>query len=160
MLRPLLLTLLLIACSFARATAQPDAQPQVPPRVPSLGPAPSEPAAPIAPAEDPVVVGNMEHLGWSLSGPQAKHYIFGGLAVADYVAAGKRRIVTLQEHTDLLKPDPDYLYYRELRDGNWWAFRKHPWPDRTYSVWFRSADAPASGKWQRMQRARLQMTGN
>lgn len=156
MLRPLLMTLLLIACSLARASAQPGTLPQVPP----LSPVPSQPAADLAPPEDPVVVGNLEHLGWSLSGPRAKHYIFGGLAVADYVSAGKRRIVTLQEHTDLLKPDPDYLYYRELRDGNWWAFRKHPWPDRTYSVWFRSADAPASGKWQRMQRARLQMTGN
>lgn len=102
----------------------------------------------------------MEHLGWSLTGPRAKHYIFGGLAVADYVWQGKRRIVTLQEQTDLPQPDENYLYYRELRDGNWWAFRKQPWPDRTYSVWFRAADAPAGSKWQRLQFAHLQMTGN
>jgi hypothetical protein len=157
MLRPLILTMLLIACSHAWALAQPG----IPPLVPApIAPAPSPPATQLAPPEDPVVVGNMEHLGWSLSGPRARHYIFGGLAVADYVSQGKRRIVTLQEHSDLLKPDPDYLYYRELRDGNWWAFRKHPWPDRTYSVWFRAADAPPNSKWQRFQAARLQMTGN
>lgn len=159
MLRLLILTLLLIACLHAPAIAQPGVPPLSPaPLSPaSLAPAPAQPAAQ---PEDPVVVGNLEHLGWSLSGPRAKHYIFGGLAVADYVSQGKRRIVTLQEHVDLLKPDPDYLYYRELRDGNWWAFRKHPWPDRTYSVWFRAADAPAGGKWQRLQMARIQVTGN
>lgn len=119
-----------------------------------------QPAAPSAAKDDPVVVGNLEHLGWSLSGPRAKHYIFGGLAVADYTWQGKRRIVTLQEHIDQLKPDEDYLYYRELRDGNWWAFRKHPWPDRTYSVWFRAADAPRGAKWERLHMARLQVTGN
>ena len=138
MLRPLLLTMLLIACLHARALAQPGTPPLTAP--PPFQPAAAPPVATDTQAlpEDPVVVGNMEHLGWSLTGPRAKHYIFGGLAVADYVWQGKRRIVTLQEHTDLPKPDEDYLYYRELRDGNWWAFRKHPWPDRTYSVWFRS----------------------
>jgi hypothetical protein len=143
------------------------AQPGFPPRVPESQPAPVQPPATApqprmspaatAPADDPVVVGRMEHMGWSLTGPRAKHYIFGGLAVADYVWQGKRRIVTLQEYTDLPKPYEDYLYYRELRDGNWWAFRKHPWPDRTYSVWFRSASAPAGSKWQRFQRARIQV---
>ena len=121
-------------------------------------PSPRSPIAELAAPEDPIVVGRMEHLGWSLTGPRARHYIFGGLAVADYSWQGKRRIVTLQEQTDFPQPDPDYLYYRELRDGNWWAFRKHPWPDRTYSVWFRSVDVPGS-KWQRLQMAALAMPG-
>jgi hypothetical protein len=117
---------------------------------------PFQPPAGLAQPADPTVVGNLEHLGWSLTGPRARHYIFGGLAVADYVWQGKRRMVTLQEQTDFPKPDPDYLYYRELRSGNWWAFRKHPWPDRTYSVWFRDASQPGS-KWQRLQLAQLTM---
>lgn len=104
------------------------------------------------------MVGNLEHLGWSLSGPRARHYIFGGLAVADYTLQGRRRIVTLQEQTDFPRPDPDYLYYRELRSGHWWAFRKHAWPDRTYSVWFRNVDEPGS-KWQRLQLATLTLPG-
>ena len=134
----------------AVASSSAVAQPLVP-TVPSPQPAGQ------VPQPDPVVVGRMEHLGWSLTGPRAKHYIFGGLAVADYVWQGKRRIVTLQEHTDLPKPDENYLYYRELREGNWWAFRKHPWPDRTYSVWFRPANQPGA-KWQRLHFAQLQMS--
>ena len=110
-------------------------------------------AAAQAPVDDPVVVGRLEHTGWGLSGPRARHYIFGGLATADYMLEGQRRIVTLQEETEFPQPDPNYLYYRELRDGHWWAFRKHPWPDRTYSVWFRPSGANA--KWRRVQLAML-----
>ena len=134
---------LLLLCAMSQAAGQPPA---------------AAPPVPLGPPEDPTVVGNMEHLGWSLSGPRARHYIFGGLAVADYSLQGKRRIVTLQEQTDFPKPDPDYLYYRELRSGHWWAFRKHAWPDRTYSVWFRNVDVPGS-KWQRLQLATLTMPG-
>ena len=46
---------------------------------------------------EPVVVGNLEHQGWVLTGPRGRHYFFGGLAVADYVYQGERRIVTLQQ---------------------------------------------------------------
>lgn len=106
--------------------------------------------------DDPPVVGNMEHLGWSLTGPRAKHYVFGGLAIADYTWQGKRRIVTLQEQATTPEPDSEYLYYRELRDGNWWAFRKKPWPDNTYSVWYRPKQTPPS-QWLRLQRSNLQM---
>jgi hypothetical protein len=117
---------------------------------------PSRATIPSPAADDPVVVGNMEHLGWSLTGPRARHYIFGGLAIADYVWQGKRRIVTLQEQATTPEPDPEYLYYRELRDGHWWAFRKHPWPDNTYSVWYRPKQTPPS-KWLRLQLSHLQM---
>ncbi|QDU26436.1 hypothetical protein ETAA8_15140 [Anatilimnocola aggregata] len=114
------------------------------------------PGAELSPPEDPVVVGRMEHLGWSLTGPRARHYVFGGLAVADYVWQGKRRIVTLQEQATTPNPDPEYLYYSELRDGHWWAFRKQPWPDNTYSVWYRPQQNPPS-KWIRLQLSRLEM---
>lgn len=135
------------------------AQPPAPFRPVVPAPDAAQPTAPTQPsplqpaADDPVVVGRMEHEGWSLSGPRGRHYIFGGLAMADYVWEGKRRIVTLQEQTGFPQPDPDYLYYRELRDGNWWAFRKHPWPDRTYSVWFRPSASNA--RWRRLHLATL-----
>jgi hypothetical protein len=149
MLRSFVAALLLCSLPLLTASAQQGGRP--------AGTAPpAQPATQLNAPEDPTVVGRMEHEGWGLSGPRARHYIFGGLAVADYSWQGKRRIVTLQEQTDFPKPDPDYLYYRELRSGNWWAFRKHPWPDRTYSVWFRPVEQPG-GKWQRLQLAVLQM---
>jgi len=116
----------------------------------------NQPVAPLAPPDDPTVVGRMEHLGWSLTGPHGRHYIFGGLAIADYQWQGKRRIVTLQEQATTPEPDPEYLYYSELREGHWWAFRKQPWPDNTYSVWYRPKQTPPS-KWIRLQRSTLQM---
>ncbi|WP_254513782.1 hypothetical protein [Anatilimnocola floriformis] len=156
----LLAVLLFVAIPFSAVLAQPGIRPfGTPAPAPSAAaPSATVPAVVQNQPADPVVVGQLEHLGWSLTGPSAKHYIFGGLAVADYVWQGKRRIVTLQEHTDLPKPDENYLYYHELRDGNWWAFRKHPWPDRTYSVWFRPGDVPGA-KWQRLQMARIQVSG-
>ena len=151
MLRCCAPSLLFLALHVASVNGQPAAAPFGP-----AAPAATQPPGGGAQADDPTIVGRMEHEGWGLTGPKARHYIFGGLAVADYVWQGKRRIVTLQEETNFPKPDPDYLYYRELRTGNWWAFRKHPWPDRTYSVWFRSVEQPGS-KWQRLQLAALQM---
>src|SRR5688500_9364267 len=57
--------------------------------------------------DEPVVVGNMEHQGWVLSGARGRHYFFGGLAVADYVVQGERQIVTLQQEEPTLLPKPD-----------------------------------------------------
>ncbi|MCE9526767.1 MAG: hypothetical protein K8R36_12020 [Planctomycetales bacterium] len=130
------------------------------------------------PAEEtePVVVGNMEHSGWVLSGPRGRHYFFGGLAVADYVSQGERRIVTLQqeEPTLLPKPDPHFLYYRELQSGNRWAIAREPLSDNTYVVFFQrketvkaaagdaeadstlSSTSPKKG-WKEFQRSRLEV---
>src|SRR6185295_13406073 len=80
-------------CSFMAA--------QEPLPIPKKGAAIHKAAPPAEePAEadaEPVVVGNLEHSGWVLSGPRGRHYFFGGLAVADYVYQGERRIVTLQQ---------------------------------------------------------------
>src|SRR5689334_5560167 len=123
----LLAGILFVAIPLSAVVAQPGIRPFGAPPLPAVSPpvqpmpaapaqpapvqptpvqpvAPAHPAAPVQP-DDPVVVGRMVHLGWSLTGPRAKHYIFGGLAVADYVWQGKRRIVTLQEQTDLPQPD-------------------------------------------------------
>ena len=130
------------------------------------------------PAEEtePVVVGNMEHQGWVLTGPRGRHYFFGGLAVADYVDQGERRIVTLQqeEPTLLPKPDPHFLYYRELQSGNRWAIAREPLSDNTYVVFFQrkgtvkeavgdseagstpSSTAARKG-WKEFQRSRLEV---
>ncbi|WP_425616201.1 hypothetical protein NA78x_006140 [Anatilimnocola sp. NA78] len=143
----------LLAQAFVPPGSQVPGGSQVPAGTLPLGqPAPP----PVAAAEDPTVVGRMEHLGWSLTGPHGRHYIFGGLAIADYQWQGKRRIVTLQEQAITPEPDPEYLFYSELREGHWWAFRKKPWPDNTYSVWFRPKQTPPS-KWIRLQRSTLQM---
>ena len=136
----------------------------------------STPAAEeLAEAEaEPVVVGNLEHQGWVLSGPRGRHYFFGGLAVADYSLQGGRRIVTLQqeEPTLLPKPDPHFLYYRELQSGNRWAVAREPLSDGTYVVYFQrkmSPEEPAfsatsapvvttdtTKAWKVFQRARLE----
>ena len=115
---------------------------------------------------EPVVVGNLEHEGWTLSGSRGRHYFFGGLAVADYRYQGERRIVTLQqeEPTLLPKPDAHFLYYRELQSGHRWAVAREPLSDGTYVVFFqrkgteKSADPKKS--WQEFQRAHLDWKKN
>ena len=110
---------------------------------------------------EPVVVGNLEHEGWTLTGARGRHYFFGGLAVADYRYQEERRIVTLQqeEPTLLPKPDAHFLYYRELQSGNRWAVAREPLSDGTYVVFFqpkgteKSADPKKS--WKEFQRAHL-----
>lgn len=143
-------------CGFATLAArgqepfapQPFAPPPV--AVPGVGAAVPRAAQP-EPADEPIV-GRMEHHGWSLVGRQSRHYIFGGLAMADYSWRGERRIVTMQEETSLPKDDPSYLYYRELRTGNRWAYRRNPLPDRTYSIWYQPQGA---AKWLRLERGVL-----
>jgi hypothetical protein len=125
---------------------------------------------------EPVVVGNLEHQGWVLSGPRGRHYFFGGLAVADYVYQGERRIVTLQqeEPTLLPKPDPHFLYYRELQSGNRWAIAREPLSDNTYVIFFQRkgsvieptgdekeestlSSTTAKKAWKEFQRSRLEL---
>jgi hypothetical protein len=107
---------------------------------------------------DAVVMNGIETKGYALVSPTAHHYIFGNLAVADYIDRGQRRIVTMEQETDLPKADPNFLYYREIRDGNRWAFATKAGPDRRYAVYYQSPGATADGKpkWRRMQRAELQ----
>ena len=117
-------------------------------------------------APEPVVVGNLEHKGFALWGPSGRHYFFGGLAVADYVDGGERRIVTLQqeEPTLLPKPDDKFLYYRELNSGHRWAIGRHPLTDGTYVIFFQPSKeasektVPIASKrpWKEFQRSRLQ----
>ncbi|MGI8979155.1 MAG: hypothetical protein ACR2FY_08015 [Pirellulaceae bacterium] len=111
---------------------------------------------------EPVVVGNLEHQGWVLSGPRGRHYFFGGLAMADYVVQGERRIVTLQqeEPTLLPKPDAHFLYYRELQSGHRWAVAREPLADGKYVIFHQrnGADPSKDPKkaWQVFQRTNLE----
>jgi len=100
----------------------------------------------------------IETKGYALVGPVAHHYIFGNLAVADYIDRGQRRIVTLEQETDLPKADPNFLYYREIRDGNRWAIATKAGPDRRYGVYFQVRGTAGDGQsaWRRLQRAQLQ----
>lgn len=139
----------------------------------AMQPQPQPPSAVEPPAEP--IIGQMEHSGWALIGPRGRHYFFGGLAVADYVAGGVRRIVTLQqeEPTLLPKPDEDFLYYRELGTGDRWAIGRQPLGDDTYVVYHQGASPPrADGaastegaafssprKWILFHLARLKMPG-
>jgi len=131
--------------------------PKVEATKPSLGPAAAEVD------EDPVVVGNLEHQGWMLSGSRGRHYFFGGLAVADYSYQGERRIVTLQqeEPTLLPKPDSHFLYYRELDSGHRWAVAREPLRDGTYAIFYQRKGAEKSTDpkktWKEFQRARLEL---
>lgn len=127
-------------------------------------------AAPAMEAEieesEPVVVGNLEHQGWVLSGSRGRHYFFGGLAVADYVYQGERRIVTLQqeEPTLLPKPDAHFLYYRELESGHRWAVAREPLTDGTYVIFYQRKGAEKSADpkkaWKEFQRAHLEWKKN
>lgn len=118
-------------------------------------------------ADEPVV-GQLEHSGWGLNGAHGRHYVFGGLAIADYTWRGMRHIVTLQqeEPTLLEKPDDNFLYYRELGAGHRWAIGRYPSADDTYAIYFQpqpeqtqttDAKPPAKPKWSLFQRARLMM---
>lgn len=100
----------------------------------------------------------VETKGYALIGPMAHHYIFGNLAVADFIDRGQRKIVSLELETNLPKDDPNYLYYREIREGGRWAFATKAGPDRRYGVYYQAAGSVAQGgpAWRRMQRAQLQ----
>ncbi len=133
------------------------------PKAPASKPAASAPATEAEEREsEPVVVGNLEHQGWVLSGSRGRHYFFGGLAVADYTYQGERRIVSLQqeEPTLLPKPDAHFLYYRELQSGSRWAVAREPLSDGMYVIFHqpkgseKSADPKKS--WKEFQRARLE----
>jgi hypothetical protein len=117
-----------------------------------------EPAsAPDETSAEPVV-GQMEHSGYALVGSGGRHYVFGGLAVADYVQNEKQHMVTLQleEPTMMAKPDDDFLYFRELGSGHRWALGRHPLADDTYAVYFQpKAKGAAASKWSLFHRARL-----
>jgi hypothetical protein len=127
------------------------------------GESPSESSADDAPAigsrsGDAVGMSGIETKGYALIGPIGHHYIFGNLAVADYIDRGQRRIVTLEQEVNLPKDDPNFLYYRELRDGNRWAIATKAGPDRRYAIYFQAANSrgDAGTSWRRMQRAQLQ----
>jgi hypothetical protein len=138
------------------------------PAAPAIPATPEE--EPLEEAAEPVVVGNLEHQGWALAGPRGRHYFFGGLAVADYVYQGERRIVTLQqeEPTLLPKPDKNFLYYRELESGHRWAVGREPLPSGSYVIFYQrkgSATEPGDSTapsaepkkaWQEFQRSRLE----
>lgn len=120
---------------------------------PASGPAATSPAT----ESDEPVVGQMEHAGFGLVGSGGRHYVFGGLAVADYSWNNQQHIVTLQqeEPTLLARPDDDFLYYRELGTGHRWALGRHPLADDTYVVYFQPREGSTASKWTLFHRARL-----
>jgi hypothetical protein len=133
---------------------------------PAAAPATESPPAKARDGIGEPVVGQLEHSGWGLVGAGGRHYVFGGLAVADYVRSGQRHIVTLQQEEPslLAKPDDNFLYYRELGAGNRWAIGRHPQADEMYLVYFQpqaelpsagESKAPARPKWTLFHRARL-----
>jgi len=106
---------------------------------------------------DPTVIGQVEHVGYALIGPRGRHYVFGGIGMADYAdSAGTRRIVTLQLEDQA--SDDKHVYYRELREGHRWAFSRVRGADGIYGVWVQlaAADPAARPKWQSFQRARME----
>jgi hypothetical protein len=107
---------------------------------------------------DAVGMNGIETTGYALVGPTAHHYIFGNLAVADYLWQGRRHMVSLELETNLPKDDPNFLYYREIRDGHRWAFATKAGPDRRFAVFYQPQPSTASAKpaWRRVQRAQLQ----
>ena len=116
-----------------------------------------QPATGAAGVNDATVIGNVEHLGWGLVGSRGRHYMFGGIAMADYSdSAGQRRIVALQREDQI--EDAKHLYYRELRDGHRWAIAREPSAGRIYAVWFQLAPTRAGEKptWLPFHRARLE----
>ena len=107
---------------------------------------------------DPTVIGQVEHLGYALVGPRGRHYIFGGIAMADYTdSAGTRRIVTLQLEDQI--NDAKHVYFRELREGHRWAFARQAGADGRFGVWIQlaSRDPATKSAWQAFQRASLEM---
>lgn len=106
------------------------------------------------------VIGKVDHRGYVLFGARGRHYIFGGLAIADYTdSTGKRLIVTLQEQEDSnALPDPDqFLYFRELATGNRWAIARRANANGRYAVHFQPFQDPRAGgqrpAWQAFQQA-------
>jgi hypothetical protein len=97
--------------------------------------------------------------GLGLYGPQGRHYLFGRLAVADYVWEGQHRIVQLEreEPASLPRVDPNYLYYREAGTGRRWAIGTQSAADGTYAVLFQ----PAGGAkvWRLLHRAQWNWDG-
>ena len=91
--------------------------------------------------------------GFGLIGPSGRHYIAGGVALADYVRDGQRQIVQLEAEDPARRaaPDENFLYFRETRTGHRWAIARYPSPDRRYRVYFQ--DAVNLGVWQLFQRA-------
>jgi hypothetical protein len=90
-------------------------------------------------ARDQADIGKVDHRGYVLTGPRGRHYIFGGLAIADYTdSAGKRLIVTMQEQDDSAAlPDNDkFLYFREIASGNRWSFARVASANGKYAVHF------------------------
>jgi hypothetical protein len=113
-----------------------------------------------AAGDDPTVIGQLEHVGWGLTGARGRHYVFGGLAMADYTdSSGQRRIMALQHEEQI--NDERYLYYRELRTGHRWAFAKRVASDGAYGVYFQLAPANAKDqpKWVSFHRARIERAG-
>jgi hypothetical protein len=113
-----------------------------------------------AAGDDPTVVGQLEHVGWGLTGTRGRHYVFGGLAMADYTdSSGQRRIMALQHEEQI--NDERYLYYRELRTGHRWAFAKRVASDGAYGVYFQLAPVNATDdpKWVSFHRARIERAG-
>jgi hypothetical protein len=107
---------------------------------------------------DPTVIGQVEHFGYALVGPRGRHYVFGGIAMADYTdSAGTRRIVTMQLEEQ--SNDAQHVYYRELREGHRWALARKAGTDGQFGVWIQLAPAGSEDrpKWQSFQRARLEM---
>src|SRR5262245_57290212 len=103
------------------------------------------------------VVGQVEHSGYALVGPRGRHYVFGGLAIADYAdSAGTRRIVTMQLEAG--RGNQDYVIYRELREGHRWALSRKAGTDGQFGVWIQLASSGPTDrpKWQSFQRARLE----
>jgi hypothetical protein len=140
---------------------------QEPPRGPAAAaPGPESPPVPAGEQNAEPVVGQLEHSGWGLVGSGGRHYVFGGLAVADCLRSGQRHIVALQqeEPTLLPKPDDNFLYYRELGTGHRWAIGRYPQADVTYLVYFQpQTEQPAAAesqgaarpRWTLFHRARL-----
>lgn len=154
-LRTVSLTLLLAALGALSAIAQDD--------LPAPAAAPTKEEEATEETADPVVVGNLEHNGWGLTGSRGRLYFFGGLAMADYEWKGERKIVALQQEEPSLLPKPDekFLYYRELRDGHRWAIGRHPLSDKSYIIYFQpqtaaTVDAAKKPKWEQFERARLE----
>ena len=124
---------------------------------------PAQPTPPAASEAVEPVVGQLEHSGWMLSGQRGRHYVFGGLAVADYAGEDRRQIVTLQQEEPSLLPKPDdkFLYFRELGSGRRWAIGRYPLEDDSYLVYLQAEPASENGKgrlqarWQLFHRARL-----
>ncbi|MCI0360199.1 MAG: hypothetical protein L0211_17110 [Planctomycetaceae bacterium] len=112
---------------------------------------------PATTGEDPTVIGQVEHFGYALVGPRGRHYVFGGIAMADYSdSAGTRRIVTMQ--LEEASSDAEFVYYRELREGHRWALARKAGAEGQFGVWIQLASSGSQDrpKWQPFQRARLE----